>query len=158
MIQTTRGFKKPENTDNADLKVFVGDNMDKIEEVLNDELHSHNNKAVLDKFTESEDKLYFDGTKVSGHVHLTVNTARAAAVKVTEETVTFQEGITYLVTFTDGISVSTPTLNGKNIRVGSSNVTTVHLTTTAGVAIIIPMYYNASTDTMQLFGSTVNTT
>ena len=36
MITTSRGFKKPEDTDNADLRIFVGDNMDTLELVLDD--------------------------------------------------------------------------------------------------------------------------
>ena len=35
MLTTAKGFKKPQDTDNADLKVFVGDNMDILETELN---------------------------------------------------------------------------------------------------------------------------
>jgi hypothetical protein len=35
MQTTPRGFKKPQDTDNADLKIFVGDNMDLLETELN---------------------------------------------------------------------------------------------------------------------------
>jgi len=35
MITTTRGFKKPELTDNADLIEYISDNMDTLETELN---------------------------------------------------------------------------------------------------------------------------
>ena len=41
MQETNRGFKKPEDADNADLRTFVGDNMDKLETVLDSEIKGH---------------------------------------------------------------------------------------------------------------------
>jgi hypothetical protein len=84
-------------------------------------------------------------------VNLTVTTASATVAKVTTETVTFAENVLYLVKFTLGNAINTPTLNGLNIRLGSSTVTT--LVFTIGANTIVPMYYNATTNVMQITGS-----
>jgi hypothetical protein len=84
-------------------------------------------------------------------VKLTVTTAAATAAKTTTETVTFAENVPYLVLFTLGNSVSTPTLNGINIRLSTSNVSTT--TFSLGANTLVPMYYNATTNVMQITGS-----
>jgi hypothetical protein len=84
-------------------------------------------------------------------VNLTVTTASATVAKVTTETVTFAENVSYLVLFTLGNSVSSPTLNGINIRLGTSNASTT--TFSLGANSLVPMYYNATTNVMQITGS-----
>lgn len=51
MITTSKGFKKPQDNDNADLRVFVGDNMDLLETELDKlalKTHNHNFMSVAD--------------------------------------------------------------------------------------------------------------
>lgn len=84
-------------------------------------------------------------------VNLTVATASATAAKVTTESVTFEEGALYLIKFTLGNSVSAPTLNGISIRLGTSSASTT--TFSIGNGTIVPMYYNATNDVMQITGS-----
>jgi hypothetical protein len=84
-------------------------------------------------------------------VNLTVATASATAAKVTTESVIFEEGALYLIKFTLGNSISSPTLNGINIRLGTSNASTT--TFSIGNGTIVPMYYNATNNVMQITGS-----
>lgn len=46
MITTSKGLKKPELTDNADLTVFVGENMETINTELED-VDSHKNSSEI---------------------------------------------------------------------------------------------------------------
>ena len=84
-------------------------------------------------------------------VKLTVTTASATVAKTTTEAVTFAENVPYLVLFTLGNSASGPTLNGINIRLSTSNATTT--TFSLGANTLVPMYYNATTNVMQITGS-----
>ena len=84
-------------------------------------------------------------------IPLTVNTASATAAKVSDETVTFEDGNIYIVKFVLGTSVNDPTLNGVNIQLGTTNANTTVLS--VGVNAVIPMLYNATTNKLQLFGS-----
>jgi hypothetical protein len=88
---------------------------------------------------------------VAPNVKLTVATAAATAAKTTTETVTFQEDVLYLVLFTLGNSVSSPTLNGINIRLSTTDASTT--TFSLGANTLVPMYYNAATNVMQITGS-----
>jgi hypothetical protein len=94
-----------------------------------------------------------DGTwaTAGNTVKLTVTTAAATAAKTTTESVTFAEDVPYLVLFTLGNSVSSPTLNGINIRLSTSNASTT--TFSLGANSLVPMYYNATTNVMQITGS-----
>jgi hypothetical protein len=85
-------------------------------------------------------------------VNLTVNTARTTAAKTTEETVTFKNGVVYMVNFVNGTSVSAATLNGVNIRLGDTNVSTTTLSTGAS-PVVVPMRYNSETNSLHIFGS-----
>jgi len=86
------------------------------------------------------------------YVDLTCETAIGTAAKTTVETVTFEDGVIYNVLFTAGTSVSSPTLNGVNIRLGTTNTDTTTLSTAAS-PVVVPMRYHAATDKLQLLGS-----
>jgi hypothetical protein len=85
-------------------------------------------------------------------VNLTVNTPRTTAAKTTVESVTFENGTVYNVNFTLGTSVSNATLNGVNIQLGTTNVSTTTLSTGAS-PVVIPMRYNSSTNKLNIYGS-----
>jgi hypothetical protein len=85
-------------------------------------------------------------------VNLTVETPNTTAAKSSNETVTFEDGVVYMVKFINGTSVANATLNGVNIRLGTTNVSTVTLSTGAA-EVVIPMRYNSTTNTLQIFGS-----
>lgn len=103
----------------------------------------HPISAITDLQTTLDGKLPF--------VNLTVTTAAATATKTTTEAVTFTDGVLYNVLFTLGNSVSTPTINGVGIRLGTTAASTV--TFTIGSGVVVPMLYNASSNTLQLMGS-----
>ena len=84
-------------------------------------------------------------------VHLTVLTANTTAAKITVEAVTFEEGTVYMVKFTLGTSVSSATLNGVPIRLGVTAVSTT--TFSIGSEVIVPMTYNANTNSLHITGS-----
>jgi hypothetical protein len=92
-----------------------------------------------------------DNNTYASVVNLTVATAAATAAKTTTETVTFAQGILYFVKFTLGNSVSTVTLNGVNIRLGTANVSTT--TMSLGANAVIPMYFDSSANRLQITGS-----
>jgi hypothetical protein len=84
-------------------------------------------------------------------VNLTVSTAAATLAKTTTESVTFEENTVYIIKFTLGNSVSSPTINGINIRLGTINASTT--TFSIGANTVVPMYYNATNNVMQITGS-----
>jgi hypothetical protein len=84
-------------------------------------------------------------------VNLTVSTAAATLAKTTAESVTFEENTVYIIKFTLGNSVSSPTINGINIRLGTTNASTT--TFSIGANTVVPMYYNATNNVMQITGS-----
>jgi hypothetical protein len=84
-------------------------------------------------------------------VPLTVNTAAATVAKTSEETVTFINGTLYMVRFVNGNTAASPTLNGINIQLGNTNANTTVFTISGNV--VIPMYYDIITNTLQLTGS-----
>lgn len=83
--------------------------------------------------------------------NLTVATAAATAAKTTNEAVTFVDGVLYNVLFTLGNSVSTPTINGVGVRLGTTAASTT--TFAVGANAVVPMLYVAATNTLQLTGS-----
>jgi hypothetical protein len=97
----------------------------------------------------ADDKTKLDNANLN--VNLTVATAAATAAKVSTESVTFQANTLYLVLFTLGNSVSSPTLNGIPIRLGTTNASTT--TFGIGANTVVPMYYNATNNVMQITGS-----
>lgn len=84
-------------------------------------------------------------------IPLTVSTASATAAKTTVETVTFENGVLYMVKFTLGSSVSNPTINGVNIVLGGSNVNTTSFAISSNA--VIPMFYNSTTNKLEVTGS-----
>ena len=97
-------------------------------------------------------------------IEVTVGTARATVAKVgttTSGTYVPAYGDRINVTFSDGISASSPTLNidgggAKNIRLGLTNVSTSLLSTGAGTPVKIPLWYDGTY--WQMYGSHLNTT
>lgn len=85
--------------------------------------------------------------------YLTVNTARTTAPKTTEEEIEFQEGVIYYVRFTYGTSVASPTLNGVPIQLGITNASTTTLSIADNANVVVPMFYDATRNTLQLLGS-----
>jgi hypothetical protein len=84
-------------------------------------------------------------------VNLTVSTAAATVAKTTVETVTFVDGFVYYIKFTLGNSAASPTVNGVNIRLGTTNASA--LTFTVGANAVVPMIYDAAANKLQLTGS-----
>jgi uncharacterized protein affecting Mg2+/Co2+ transport len=105
--------------------------------------HSHSISDVTGLQTELDGKLNF--------VNLTVSTAAATVAKTTVETVTFVDGFVYYIKFTLGNSASSPTINGVNIRLGTTNASAT--TFTVGANAVVPMVYDAAADKLQLTGS-----
>lgn len=95
-------------------------------------------------------------------VQATVATAGGTAAKVGATAggaYTPAQGDSLIVTFTEGIRVNNPTLNidgsgAKPIRLGLTNITTSHITSSASV--VIPLLYDG--EAYQLYGSHINTT
>ena len=87
-------------------------------------------------------KGYIDG-RTARTFYGTVATAAATAAKtVTISDYTLASGDILIVTFTNGNTVSTATLNvngsgAKNIRIGNNNVTTVNFTLAAGATVAL---------------------
>ena len=92
--------------------------------------------------------------------YVTSTTASGTATKVaTTSSGTYSPatGDLLMVTFSNGINVSTPTLNidgsgAKNIRLGNQNVTTAFIGTAS--SIILPLFYDGTY--YQMFGSNKN--
>ena len=87
----------------------------------------------------------------SAVVNLTVSTAVGTAAKTTVESFTPSENTLYLVRFVNGNTVSTPTLNGINIRLGVSNASTTTMSISGN--IVVPMIYDATNNKFQITGS-----
>jgi hypothetical protein len=82
---------------------------------------------------------------------LTVTTAAATVAKTTTELVTFQDKKLYLIKFTLGNSAASPTVNGVNIVLGTTNASAV--TFTVGANAVVPMVYDAGLNKLLLTGS-----
>lgn len=84
-------------------------------------------------------------------INLTVATAAATAAKTTNEAVAFSDGVLYNILFTHGNSANTPTINGVEVRLGTTAASST--TFTVGANAVVPMLYVAATNTLQLTGS-----
>jgi len=73
---------------------------------------------------------------------ITIETAAATTAKTITESVTLTAGTVYVATFTLGNTVSTITINGINVRMGNTNVTTTTLNLPS--ASVVLLYYDGT--------------
>jgi hypothetical protein len=119
------------------------DNLDGVPSTFTPVAHNHETGDI----NNLENILLSKLNKVS----LTVQTASGTAAKLTDEVVDFTNGTLYMVRFVNGVSVANPTLNGVNIQLGNVNASTTTLSISGSV--VVPMYYDVLTNTLQLTGS-----
>jgi len=115
-----------------------------------------------DGYLDKTDWVTFNGKQPS-IITATSSTASTTAAKVATTaggSYTPTAGDVLMVTFSNGFAVSTPTLNidgsgAKNIRIGSSNVSTTFLSISAGTTFTLPLFYDGTY--YQMYGSQLNT-
>ena len=132
MILTTKGFKKPELTDIADLRIFIGDNMDLLETELDKksntththtDLHTHSNKSILDATTASfttELKSSYDSAVTNSHTH-----SNKSALDLVSGTNTGNETTTSIGTLINGATAKTTPVDADMIGLMDSAASNV---------------------------------
>jgi hypothetical protein len=144
VIGSLSGAYSANTSTNRTLKLSVGPALTNLATTM-----TGSNSGFITK--TNQDTYTIDDTVYLAKVPLTVDTAAATVAKTSNETVTFTNGTLYMVRFVNGNTAASPTLNGVNIQLGNTNANTTVFSITGN--IVIPMYYDVSTNTLQLTGS-----